>query len=117
MQLLRPRRRTSPARGREVQDDASVRPGLERLPDGHKKLFRARLSHFDRACDTYAADRAAPWPASLRVKQLVGTRSVWEMSWSFSGPDGRCTFEFVLDDGELHCQWRRIGDHSIFTGP
>ncbi len=39
------------------------------------------------------------------------------MSWSFNGPDGRCTFEFVLDDGELHCQWRRIGDHSIFTGP
>lgn len=86
----------------------------KRLPDEHKRMFRYRLSDFNAACDAYADDRAFTWPASLRVRQMVGTRSVWEMTWSFSGPDGRCTFEFVLVDGELQCQWRRIGDHDIY---
>jgi hypothetical protein len=37
------------------------------------------------------------------------------MTWSFAGPDGRDTFEFILDQGVLYCQWRRIGDHSIYV--
>jgi hypothetical protein len=36
------------------------------------------------------------------------------MTWSFSGPDGRATFEFVQSDGTLGIRWRRVGGHSIF---
>jgi hypothetical protein len=39
------------------------------------------------------------------------------LTWSFSGPDGRATFEFVTIDGELGILWRRIGDHRIFMRP
>lgn len=86
----------------------------KRLPADHKRIFRERLGDFNRACDAYANDRAAVWPAALRVSQLVGTNSIWEMTWSFAGPDGRSTFEFILEDDVLHCQWRRIGDHTIY---
>lgn len=80
-------------------------------------MFRDRLRDFNKACDAYGSDRATTWPAALRVSQLVGTKSIWEMTWSFTGPDGRCTFEFLVEDGLLHCQWRRIGDHTIYDRP
>ena len=87
----------------------------KRLPDEHKRIFRERLGDFNQACDAFAADKAVVWPAALRVSRLTGTKSIWEMTWSFAGPDGRGTFEFILDEGVLYCQWRRIGDHSIYV--
>jgi hypothetical protein len=39
------------------------------------------------------------------------------MTWSFAGPDGRATLEFVTVDGELLCRWRRAGDHDAFKRP
>jgi hypothetical protein len=39
------------------------------------------------------------------------------MTWSFASPDGRATFEFVTIGGQLHCRWRRIGDHGVFRNP
>ena len=36
------------------------------------------------------------------------------MTWSFAGPDGRATFEWILIDGELAIRWRRIGGHEVF---
>ena len=39
------------------------------------------------------------------------------MTWSFAGPDGRATFEFVQIDGSLGVQWRRIGGHSVLKSP
>jgi len=39
---------------------------------------------------------------------------IFEMTWSFSGPDGRATFEWVEIDGQLAVRWRRIGGHEIF---
>lgn len=42
---------------------------------------------------------------------------VWEVMWSFAGPDGRATFEFRTVDGEISVLWRRIGDHSIYRNP
>jgi hypothetical protein len=51
---------------------------------------------------------------------------VFEMTWSFSGPDGRATWEWtevdVVDDtGERSrapaVRWRRIGDHKILGEP
>ena len=57
------------------------------------------------------------WPASLRVKSVQGHPGIWEMTWSFAGPDGRATFEFIEIDGEPAIRWRRIGDHRIFEPP
>jgi hypothetical protein len=57
------------------------------------------------------------WPARLRIKRLQGTPGIWEMTWSYSGPDGRATFQFVDIDGEVGVCWRRIGDHGILDRP
>ena len=48
---------------------------------------------------------------------MVGRSGVWEMTWSFAGPDGRSTFDFVVQDEDLLCQWRRIGDHGVYQDP
>ena len=46
---------------------------------------------------------------------------IWEMTWSFSGPDGRATWEWttVTEDGEElpAIRWRRIGNHAILRDP
>lgn len=48
---------------------------------------------------------------------MTGTDDIWEMTWSFSGPDGRATFEWVSAEGEIHIRWRRIGGHQIYRNP
>ena len=57
------------------------------------------------------------WPKNLRIKDVEGAPGIWEITWSFSGPDGRATFEYTLIDGELALRWRRIGGHTIFKKP
>lgn len=89
-----------------------------RLKPEHRVAFRAVLrDKFIPACDALAADPAAVWPRSLRVKAIQGAPAVLEMTWSFASPDGRATFELITVDGELRCRWRRIGDHSVFKDP
>jgi len=61
--------------------------------------------------------RTTAWPASLRVKPVEGALGIFEMTWSFKGPDGRATFEWIQIDGTLGVRWRLIGDHSIFKRP
>jgi hypothetical protein len=43
------------------------------------------------------------------------------MTWSFSGPDGRSTWEWasveVEDEVVPVVRWRRIGGHAIFGEP
>ncbi len=41
----------------------------------------------------------------------------WEMTWSFAGPDGRATFEWITIDGEQAVRWRRVGGHEILNDP
>lgn len=89
----------------------------KKLKPEHQAVFRKRLPDFNTACDAHVANPATVWPATLRVSQLIGFKNVWEMTWSFSGPDGRATFEFFVEDGETRLRWRRIGDHSIYTLP
>lgn len=74
--------------------------------------------------DAYAGHRAAGgsgvplrWPTKLRMKDVEGAKGIWEMTWSFSGPDGRATFEYVEIDGEPAIRWRRFGGHEIFRDP
>jgi hypothetical protein len=87
------------------------------LSEAEAKRFRRALETFIAACDRYAADPSATWPASVRVRDVEGAPGIREMTWSFSGPDGRATFEFVQIDGSLGIRWRRIGNHSIFKRP
>ena len=88
-----------------------------RLSQAEVKLFREALGVFVPACDRYASDSSVKWPASVRVKDVEGAPGVWEMTWSFSGPDGRATFEWIDIDGALGLRWRRIGGHAIFKRP
>jgi hypothetical protein len=89
-----------------------------RLKAEHRTTFRDVVkTKFVPACDAYAADPATTWPQSLRVKSVQGAPNVLEMTWLFSSPDGRATFEFVTVNGELRCRWRRVGDHDVFKSP
>jgi hypothetical protein len=88
-----------------------------RLSEREAEMFRKALKVFIPACDRYGSDASMKWPASLRVKDVEGAPGVWEMTWSFSGPDGRATFEWIDIDGGLGLRWRRVGGHSIFERP
>lgn len=91
---------------------------LRRLSRAELEMFRKVVrERFVPAADRIAAETTARWPAALRVKAVVGSEGVWEMTWSFSGPDGRATFEWIQIDGERAILWRRIGDHRIFDDP
>lgn len=85
---------------------------------GELSLFRAAVAErFIPAAEAIAAGSSAKWPAALRVKRIQGAPGVWEMTWNFSGPDGRATFEWIEIDGQPAIRWRRAGDHGIFTRP
>ena len=95
----------------------SFKADYKRLSESDRARFKAALPDFIAACDRSAVDHAVSWPATLRVKAVQSAPGIWEMTWSFSGPDGRATFEWVQVDGQLAVRWRRIGDHSIFKDP
>jgi hypothetical protein len=99
-----------------------VTPAFEgdwaRLSEPERATFRAVVrDEFHPACERRRDDPAAPWPKALRVRRVEGAPGIWEMTWSFAGPDGRATFEWVEIEGEPGVRWRRIGGHSIFGEP
>lgn len=90
----------------------------------YRRLTREERGHFREAVDDFvaAAERVASrsnarWPKTLRVRAVEGAPGIWEMTWSFAGPDGRATFEWIEIDGEPAIRWRRIGGHRIFRDP
>jgi hypothetical protein len=89
-----------------------------RLSEDERGLFRAVVRNdFNPACERRRADPTAAWPKKLRVKAIEGAAGIWEMTWSFSGPDGRATFEWVEIDGQAGIRWRRIGGHAVLGEP
>ena len=91
---------------------------LRRLTARELELFRTVVrEQFALAADRFVAAPSAGWPAKLRVRRVRGAPGVWEMTWSFSGPDGRATFEWVEVDGKPAIRWRRVGGHEIFRAP
>jgi hypothetical protein len=91
---------------------------LARLSDAEHKLFaRVAKEDFSPACDRQRAHRGEAWPRKLRVQPMTGTDGIWEMTWSFSGPHGRATFQWVSVAGEIRIRWRRIGGHEVFKQP
>lgn len=91
---------------------------LRRLSDDERTLFRTvATEQFASAAERHATQPGSAWPTGLRVKRVQGARGVWEMTWSFAGPDGRATFEWIEIDDEPAIRWRRVGSHAIFTEP
>jgi hypothetical protein len=87
------------------------------LSEEERARFREAVRRLN---DAFArrGDRALPeWPASLRIKPIRGAPGIWELTWSFAGPDGRATFELVRVGEEPAIRWRRIGGHHIFREP
>lgn len=95
----------------------------QRLSHSERQLFREALRAFNEACDAFAETKdPASWPARLRVKPVVNAPGIFEMTWSFAGPDGRATWQWttVTDaEGRTHpaVLWRRLGGHIIFRAP
>ena len=77
-----------------------------RLPPGSREMFRAAAHEFNSACDRFVETRdPSKWPGSLRVKAVVNAPGVLSRTWSFSGPNGRATWEWttVTDaEGDVH---------------
>lgn len=102
---------------------ASARSDYARLTTEERGLFSQGVAVFNVAADRFAAtgDPSA-WPRQLRVKSVRHAPGILEMTWSFSGPDGRATWEWATvtdEDGTGHSavRWRRIGSHAIFSDP
>jgi hypothetical protein len=102
----------------------SFRADYKRLTGQEQELFRDAVKEFNLACEAYIAHQQ-PFPGRLRVKPVQDADGVFEMTWSFSGPDGRATFEWLqieVRDGkktrrEPAVRWRRLGDHKILRNP
>lgn len=91
---------------------------LRRLSADELKLFRTVVrDSFVPAAERRAANPTAPWPKSLRVKDVEGAPGIRELTWSFAGPDGRATFEWITIDGEQAVRRRRVGGHEILNDP
>lgn len=102
----------------KFQLTAAFEGDWRRLSADERAIFRAVVrDDFNPACERRRAEPAAIWPKKLRVKAVEGAAGIWEMTWSFSGPDGRATFEWVEMDGELGVRWRRIGGHAVLGEP
>ncbi|SHF06919.1 hypothetical protein SAMN02745225_02370 [Ferrithrix thermotolerans DSM 19514] len=95
----------------------------QQLSEHERELFRAVARIFNAACDRFIETKdPSSWPASLRVKAVVNAPGIFEMNWSFSGPDGRATWQWatvVTSNGVSvpAVRWRRIGGHQIFRQP
>lgn len=95
----------------------------QKLSEQERQMFRDAAWVFNAACDRFIETKdPTSWPASLRVKPVVNAPGVFEMTWSFSGPDGRATWQWttVVDaDGRPLpvVRWRRLGSHRIFREP
>lgn len=105
----------------------SARADIRRLSASDLAAFKDAARSFSVAADRHVAALGrgpagqSRWPASLRVKPVQGADGVVEMTWSFTGPDGRATWEWrtITLDGVPHpaVRWRRVGDHRILRDP
>lgn len=89
-----------------------------RLSRDERATFqRVVRDDFHPACERRRVDPTAAWPKRLRVKDVEGAAGIWEVTWSFGGPDSRATFEWVQIDGEPGIRWRRVGGHAVLGSP
>ena len=90
---------------------------FKRLGDREQRLFVEAVRKMIEACKR-EPDGVPRWPAELRISRLTDRPRIYEMTWSFAGPDGRATFEVLTDeDGGPVIRWRRVGGHKIYKKP
>ena len=95
----------------------------QRLSEEEREKFRIAVRAFNGACDRFAETKdSSSWPANLRVKAVVDAPGIFEMTWSFGGPDGRATWEWTREVGTdgrpwPTVRWRRLGSHRVFREP
>jgi len=101
----------------------AARSDFRRLSESEKRLFTRAVREFNAAADRFIETKdQSSWPSSLRIKQVSSAPGVFEMTWSYSGPDGRATWEWTTVTDEVGTKnpavrWRRIGGHNVFQGP
>jgi hypothetical protein len=89
-----------------------------RLSPADQARFRAIIrDDLHPALERRRQDPTSSWPRGLRIRRVEAAPGIWELTWSFAGPDGRATFEWVTIGGEPGIRWRRIGGHAIFGDP
>ena len=90
----------------------------QRLSGEEREMFRLAAEAFDGASDRWVeAKGPASWPGDLRIKAVVNAPGIFEMTWRFTGPDGRAT---VIDRDGSSCpavRWRRLGYQGVFREP
>lgn len=89
----------------------------KKLTEAERRVLRKALASFISAGLEYEVNpQHYVWPKSLRIERLQGTPAM-AITWSFSGPDGRATFQLDVRDGELWVTWRRVGRHATYQKP
>ena len=98
---------------------ANFKRDYKRLSGAEQETFkRTVLDEFAPALEECVKNPGkATFPTRLRVKGVTGAPGIWEMTWSFTDPDGRATWEWIQIGGEAGIRWRRVGSHSIFVNP
>ncbi len=96
----------------------SFKRDYRRLDKSEREEFKRVIQeHFVPALERRVTEPGSGWPGALRVKDVEGAPGVWEMTWSFTDPDGRATWEWVEIEGETGIRWRRVGSHAIIAVP
>lgn len=92
---------------------------FRRLSERERETFRnfVREQFIPALKEFEKAPKRCSWPKGLRYEHLTATKGIYAVTWSFSGPDGRATFEYETIDGEVFLVWRRVGLHSIYKSP
>jgi hypothetical protein len=94
-----------------------------RLSAEEREMFRVAAQAFNVASDRWVeAKGPASWPGDLRVKTVANAPGIFEMTWSYTGPDGRATWEWATVMGKDGCscpavRWRRLGYQGVFREP
>ncbi|MFG2097183.1 hypothetical protein [Streptomyces sp. NPDC048612] len=84
---------------------------LQRLTPEQRHAFRVAVTAFVDDLRT-----GGPFRAGLRIKGVRRASGIFELTWE---GNGRATWQYgpEIVRGEQHIVWRRIGTHSILTGP
>lgn len=82
-----------------------------------KRLTPAQRSAFLAANRKFVHDlRSGRFRKGLRVKPVLRSSGVWEMTWA---DDGRALFRYgtPIRPGDPHIVWLRVGTHDILDEP
>ncbi len=97
---------------REIYSE-SFKRDFKKLKREHKKLFIELQSVFLKEMEEYLLEEKSV-SKKFRLKEMRHSNNVWSMTWSFSRPAGRATFQLTEIGNELAVIWLRIGNHDIY---